>query len=229
LISRLQAGWSLLQEVLHLPRVTIRLGDSLEAQALQRSFMAPHPKFPLVGRKQLGASLIDLKDFETLDDFLAGGTSSTAYLRRRRRRAIRAGYEVCTFVPQEHVDELKGINSSAPWRQGRKMAAHYLSEDFTLPYSPTQTPYGAFSPEGRLVGYIVLHEVGEIGILGIILGHADHLDNGVMYLLVTEVVGVLLRKGQARYCFYDMWYGASEGLRAFKRRCGFKPYFVSWR
>ena len=42
-----------------------------------------------------------------------------------------------------------------------------------------------------------------------------------MYLLVTEIVGDLMRKGQARYCFYDMWFGASDGLRTFKRQCGF--------
>jgi hypothetical protein len=230
MLFRLQVAWSSLQEALHLPRVTVRLGNSPEAQAVRRRFMAPHPKFPLLGRKQLGACLIDLREFEDFEDYLAtaNGNSSAAYLRRKRRRAMRCGYTVRAFTPPEQVEELKEINSSAPERQGRKMAAHYLSESFTLPCSPTKTPYGVFTPEGRLVGYIVLGERGEVGSLDMILGHADHLEEGVMYLLVSEVVALLMRKGQARYCFYDMWYGASEGLRTFKKRCGFKPYFVSW-
>ena len=132
---------------------------------------------------------------------------------------MRSGYEVRPFGPADHHRELMAINASAPTRQGKPMARHYLREDFSLPSSQWQTPYGVFSAEGVLVGYVLVLEQGEVATLGVILGHADHLENGIMYLLVTEIVGDLMRKGQARYCFYDMWFGASDGLRTFKRQC----------
>lgn len=232
MLSRLQAAWSIVQEVRRLPRVTIHLGDGPEAQALRRANMAAHPKFPLIGRKQLGACLIDLEEFKDFDDYLArvNGRESAGDLRRKRRIALRCGYSVRAFTPQEHAIEIKQINRSTPKRQGRQMSTDYLSDSFTLPCSPTQTPYGVFSCEGNLVGYVALQELGEVANLDMILGHADHLKNGIMHFLVTEIVALLMqKKKQARYVYYDMWYGGSEGLRTFKKRCGFKPYLVSWR
>ena len=38
------------------------------------------------------------------------------------------------------------------------MARHYLREDFSLPSSQWQTPYGVFSAEGVLVGYVLVLE-----------------------------------------------------------------------
>jgi hypothetical protein len=31
------------------------------------------------------------------------------------------------------------------------------------------------------------------------------------------------------YVFYDMFFGASQGLRAFKTHLGFRPHYVRWK
>lgn len=229
--TRMRMAWQMLQELPQLPRVTINLGTAPGAEILRKALMAPHPKFPLLGRKQAGACLLDLSQYKDFDAYLSGssGTGSAAYLRRKRRKALRLGYTVRKFRSENHQRELLAINTSAPMGQAKKMSQSYLREDFTLLRSNWQTPYGVFTADGVLVGYILLSEQGEVGVLGQILGHADHLDNGIMYLLTTEVIGNLIDENRARYCFYDMWFGALEGLRTFKQRCGFKPYFVHWK
>ncbi len=229
--TQMSKAWQTLQEVRQLPRVTVNLGTAPGAEMLRKKFTAMHPAFLLLSRKQLGACLIDLSQYKDLDAYLSGsgGQVSAKYVRHTRRRAQRLGYTVRKFRFQDHQRELVAINTSAPMRQGKKMTQSYLRRDFTLPCSNWQTPYGVFTADGVLVGYILLAEQGEVGTLDRILGHADHLANGVMYLLTTEVIGDLIREGPRRYCFYDMWFGASDGLRMFKRRLGFKPYFVRWK
>ena len=62
------------------------------------------------------------------------------------------------------------------------------------------------------------------------MGHGDHLANGVMFLLMSGIVDhVKSARPQARYLFYDMFFGAPDGLRAFKTNAGFQPYHVRWR
>ncbi len=227
MMIHVRKAWEILREALELPRVTVHLGAAPGGMQMRQEYAAAHPKFPLLGRKQLGACLIDLRHYKDFDAYLSG--SRMVCVRRKRRKALRSGYGVRPFRPADRHRELMAINGSTPTRQGKTMARGYLREDFSLPSSQWQTPYGVFSAEGMLVGYVLLLEQGEVATLDVILGHADHLENGIMYLLVTEIVGDLIRKGQARYCFYDMWFGASDGLRTFKRRCGFNPYFVTWQ
>jgi hypothetical protein len=65
-----------------------------------------------------------------------------------------------------------------------------------------------------------------------LLGHSDHLKNGVMYYLVTEVIREMIgrktQQGAPLWSMYDMMFGASDGLRFFKELLGFKPYKVRW-
>jgi hypothetical protein len=71
---------------------------------------------------------------------------------------------------------------------------------------------------------------GEIVGMNRIMGHGDHLDNGVMFLLMAGVVEhVKATRPGIRYVFYDMFFGAGEGLREFKTRLGFRPHYVHWK
>ena len=53
-----------------------------------------------------------------------------------------------------------------------------------------------------------------------------------MYLLIHFTINdmhqVRSRQGYPRWVMYDMFLGGLEGLREFKRRCGFTPQRVSW-
>ena len=54
-----------------------------------------------------------------------------------------------------------------------------------------------------------------------------------MYLLISEVIrDMILQKlviGYPNWIMYDTFFGASDGLKYFKERLGFKPYKVNWR
>ena len=51
-----------------------------------------------------------------------------------------------------------------------------------------------------------------------------------MYLLCTETVKVLFNNYKnCNYLMYDTFFGATDGLKLFKKRIGFEPYKVSWK
>jgi hypothetical protein len=49
-------------------------------------------------------------------------------------------------------------------------------------------------------------------------------NDGIMHLLVTEIVCQLIEDRSCHYLMYDTYFGASSGLRAFKTMLGFEPY-----
>jgi hypothetical protein len=51
-----------------------------------------------------------------------------------------------------------------------------------------------------------------------------------MYLLITSSISNLIDSNiNIKFVMYDTIFGASDGLRLFKKRLGFKPYLVKWR
>jgi hypothetical protein len=83
---------------------------------------------------------------------------------------------------------------------------------------------------GTVIAYTRLDYVGDIAGMGRVMGHGDHLDNGAMSLLMAGIVEyVKAARLGARYLLYDTFFGAPEGLRAFKLNVGLRPHFVRWR
>ncbi len=84
--------------------------------------------------------------------------------------------------------------------------------------------------DGVLVAYSELEYVGEIVGTSRIMGHGDHLKNGTMFLLIAGIVEhVKSTRPDIRYVYYDMFFGAGAGLRAFKTNAGFRPHWVRWK
>jgi hypothetical protein len=80
-----------------------------------------------------------------------------------------------------------------------------------------------------MVAYLWVVKSGELAVLSRLLGHADHLSNGVMYLLITSYIEQeLFKLHDVRFVMYDTFFGAGDGLKLFKTRCGFRPYKVKW-
>lgn len=52
--------------------------------------------------------------------------------------------------------------------------------------------------------------------------------DGIMYLLLLEIICKLIDKSQLDFFMYDTFLGAQPGLHSFKRRIGFQPYRVSY-
>ena len=77
-----------------------------------------------------------------------------------------------------------------------------------------------------LVAYLWLYRAGELALVSTILGHAEHLEDGVMYRLF---LGMLERQyplgGTVVYNRFD---SGTEGLRFFKTRLGFAEGDVTW-
>ena len=84
--------------------------------------------------------------------------------------------------------------------------------------------------DNLLVSYLWVVKSGELAVLNRLLGHADHLNDGIMYFMVTSYVeNELTQNGRTRFVMYDTFFGAGDGLKMFKTRCGFNPYRVKWK
>ena len=52
-----------------------------------------------------------------------------------------------------------------------------------------------------------------------------------MYLMMIEVHKMMFKEYRQKgykYIMYDTFFGASEGLKKFKEKLGYKPYKVRW-
>lgn len=158
-------------------------------------------------------------------------------LDERQGRPMGAGYlERQEFSPlPEYPCSRHRILTSGVW----------LSEDLPSPStmessrppaadirSPTELSpgQGAFPLSGRerakLVAYITTYRSGDLVLVSQILGHADHLENEVMYLLFA---GALEREiAEAGFVVYNRHDSGTEGLRFFKERLGFREEAVEW-
>jgi hypothetical protein len=88
-------------------------------------------------------------------------------------------------------------------------------------------------PDGKVVAYALVPNIGDVWTFDYLLGHGDHLNSGVMYLLMAHVIEekfeLAKTAGNPKWIMYDTWLGANAGLRQFKAVLGFSPYWVRWR
>lgn len=154
--------------------------------------------------------------------------------RRRADRAERRGYAFGPIDRHLYSDDIFEINTSAPVRQKRPMTSGYSKRtDFgPLPAYPCRRhavrTYGVLAEDGHLVAYLWLYRAGQLALVSQILGHADHLDREIMWLLVQGVVeseSAIDRDGLMVYNRHD---SGTDGLRWFKERCGFEEIGVEW-
>jgi hypothetical protein len=229
-LDRLRLRWQRSLTVLRAPRVRIAIYGGADARAAYRAFTARHRVFRMTQSKRWGVALIRLP--ATFDEYLGGGPME--YLRRQRRRATKAGYRYALVSAHDHLDEILEINRSAPARQGRSMAGSYLDpEQVAGAFGTRDLISGVLDANGRLRAYADVPTIGEVFVFSRLLGHADDLEDGIMYLLVSEVIRVHIEAvGHAdaspTWALYDTFWGASPGLVFFKERLGFRPHTVDW-
>ena len=211
-----------------LPSVTVRLGSDSTAKKLHAAFTSRHPKYFLIRNKAYGVALIRLADFSSAKEYIdsVNGKNSAAYF---SRKSARAGYTFSAFDPNDLIDEIHEINLSANSRQGRNMDESYTKKRAGYPIDEHNRFVGIFLNE-KLVAYLWIVASNELFLMNRILGHADHLSNGIMYQLVTSCVASLMQSEKpSGVVMYDTLFGAGEGLKMFKERCGFKPYKLNWK
>ena len=200
------------------------LPDKLYAQ-----FMTPHPKIKGRGRYEVGCSILVLP--KTYDEYWG---HVGYYTRRKVRKAEKEGYVFERIDRNKYLDDIFAINTSADERQGRPMTEAYRRKVEPYPplpeYSCPQHQYRTYGVlrEGHLYAYIWVYQVGELWWLSTLLGHAEHLSNGIMFLLMTGAIQDLMEASRVKYAMYTEHLSGSDGLRFFKEQLGFQPYTVRW-
>lgn len=165
----------------------------------------------------------------SIDEYL--GEHRTA--RKRATRSGRRGYLAHVLKREEHADEIYEINRSSRIRQGRRMSQPYLERqtfsplpDFPCERHAIRTT--GISLDGVLVGYIAIYRCGELALVSQILGHAEHLENEIMYQLFAAALTRELPAGPG-VVVYNRHDSGTDGLRFFKERLGFEEAAVSWK
>jgi hypothetical protein len=122
----------------------------------------------------------------------------------------------------QFVDAIHQINVSTLVRQGRPMDPAYVEKQLHFQDLVHYRYYGVFDQQEQLVAYCDLGVFGNFAVADRVIGL--RATDGVMYLLFTEITSALIDEQKLDYFMYDTIFGASPGLRDFKRRLGFQPY-----
>jgi hypothetical protein len=227
-MKRLRKLYDMLLEILRLPKADLvfelRLAPDT-VRAVHASFTKRHPRYKIIRNKTIGAALIDLREVDTRAKYLEAikGRNCGAY---HAKRARTRGYLFTEIDRNEHVDAIHDINTSETERQGRSMDDCYLQKRTRFEVLPNYRYYGVLDASGRLVAYATFGIYGNFGAFSQLLGIRNN--DGIMHLLVSEIVGLNIENGNLRYIMYDTYFGAQAGLQLFKSILGFKPYHARY-
>jgi len=175
-------------------------------------------------------ALIDLNLYKDYKEYYkaVNGKSSPAYY---SRKAIRRGYSFIEIDRNSFIDDIYEINHSAPIRQGVPMSSGYKTKIDSYINESNYRYFGVIDNGGKLVAYCDIGFYGEFALVSKLLGHNSHLNNGVMYHMLIALNRLIFeeyRQKGYRYIMYDTYYGASDGLKRFKRKLGYRAYKVKW-
>ncbi len=154
--------------------------------------------------------------------------------RKRANRCRELGYRFAIAKRHKHAEEIHAINTSKAIRQKRPM-----SEGYSVMPSSDPDPfyrcrrhgvhaYGVFGPAGSLVAYLWLYRSGQLALVSQILGHAGHLEQGIMFLLWEGMVTVESFDPDG-FIVYNRHDSGTAGLRFYKERVGLEETAVEWK
>lgn len=152
------------------------------------------------------------------------------------RKAQRQGYAYRKVDPDQYLDDVLAIRTSDPKRQGKSIPDYFKVRPTQIIADPFRNDcklhreefFGVFKDD-RLIAYTTIFFYGELGQVNHILGHAEHLQEGVMNLLVSEMVREIIEdKPWVRAINYLYPYvgKTNGGLGLFKKNTGFFPEVV---
>lgn len=227
-MSAILRYYDTLRELLRLPVASLHFDSCIEPEDIAKTYRyytRPHPRYKIIRNKTMGAALIDLVRYTDtpayLDD-IAGKNRGAWHAKRARSR----GY-VCTEIERnEHIDAIHAINTSLEERQGRPMDEKYREKITRFERQPHFNYFGVLNPEGKLVAYANIGRYGNFSAFSQLIGIRNN--DGIMHLMMVDIVTRLLEQKQVRYVMYDTFFGAQSGLQQFKRVLGFQPYRVKY-
>jgi hypothetical protein len=228
--NRNYLSWKTLKETIWADIVTVSMFGGEYARERFRYFSSPHPQFPLIPRKSLGAAMIDLQG--SYADYQR--SKFRALAKRKLKSAKQRKYSYAKIDAVSAIDQIMEINVSRPERGGRPMPPLYFNRsNFEMIVREIGNAHVVKCPAGKIVAYALVPNIGDLWTLDYVLGHGDHLNSGIMYLLMANVIEEKFELAKTasnpKWIMYDTWLGASAGLRQFKAVLGFSPYWVRWR
>ena len=225
----LRRAFDLLRQLIRLPVAHLQFERHIAPVIVADTYhyyTKRHPKYKVIQHKSWGAALIDLHQFDAVEQYvdrIKGRNGGAHFARRARTR----GYRLDEIDRNAHVDAIHDINVSVPQRQGRPMDQHYLRKQEHFVTLPNFRYYGVFDANGKLVAYATLGWYGTFSAFSQLMGYRNN--EGVMHLLIAEIVALLIAERRVRYLMYDTFFGASPGLQQFKTMLGFEPYRAVYR
>ncbi len=194
-------------------------------------------------------------NFEAVMNAARKRTEKRGRINREIGRAERLGYYVKPFAFGQHVPDIVAIHGSKALRDNRPIKGRYyhLSLEelggapkahvaISPPICPQHntTHWGVFRREDgyrqgnvqtdeQLVGYIELRRLGNSAWYSRIMGHGDHLKQGVMYLLHYRLVAALMaaRAASPRYLvFYEYARATTDHRVHWKSLAMFEPHYL---
>jgi hypothetical protein len=190
-------------------------------RSVYRNYTRPHPRYKIIGHKTIGAALLDLDPLPSVQHYLERikGKNNGAY---HAKRARARGYRLAHIDRNHFVEEIHAINTSLDQRQGRPMDATYREKKLQFETLPHFRYYGVFSAEGKLVAYANLGVYGNFAGFAQLIGIRNN--DGIMHLMMVDIVTEMIEQRQVRYIMYDTFFGAHPGMKTFKTILGFQPY-----
>jgi len=216
--------------ILKTPGITLYLFGSDEARYFFSVLTKRHPKYKIIKNKKYLVSLLKLPD--NFGEYLSG-----RYYQNTRwaiNKAIRSGYRVEKFDPNLFISDIFEINVSSETRQNRKMADSYTDINKVKDFCKDKKYFfGVFDKENKLKAYCYTPIIGDVFLINRILGHHDSLNDGVMFLLISEIIRDFSEKSKnsngPSWSMYDSFFGNSDGIILFKKKLGYAPYNVNWK
>jgi len=197
---------------------------------IYKYFTKSHNRYKIFKNKTLGVGLIDINNFINFEDYnnsINGKNSAAYYMRKANKR----GYRFIEINKNDFVEEIYRINTSVEIRQGQKMSKQYLEKIISYDKVPCFKYFGVVDKNNKLFAYCDIAFLGDFISINRLLGHKKYLNEGIMYLMIIELNKLIFEKYKQigyKYIMYDTFFGASDGLKKFKEKLGFKPYKVKW-
>jgi hypothetical protein len=210
--------------IARLPVVRLQFQMDLNPEDVKRNyiyFTKPHPKYKVFQNKSVGAALVDLKRFGNREEYLdtvKGRNSAEQHARKARNK----GYVVREIDRNDFIEDIYAINTSVETRQGLPMDADYLEKKTSYPREANFKYFGVLNAAGKLTAYGDLGFYGNFASFSRVIGMRNN--DGMMHLMVTEIICQMIEGGTYHYLMYDTYFGASPGLKTFKEMLGFQPY-----
>jgi hypothetical protein len=223
--SKLSQLFDLAIDISKLPVAHLEFRLAMNPTGVRRMhahFTKSHPKYRIFQNKSLGAALVDLRRYGSRDaymDSIKGGRNSAEY---HARKARTRGYVLTEIDRNAFIDDIYDINNSVDMRQGRPMDEAYRTKETSYSREQNYKYFGILNPAGKLVAYGNLGLFGNFAAFDRIIGVRNN--DGIMHLLVSEIICQLIESQAYNYVMYDTYFGASPGLKAFKTMLGFEPY-----